>query len=64
MKKILHIADTNSIDIPGGETVIQKLCLRHPPAGYEGEFINSNKLKSFSLFGKVIPSKSKIFSSC
>ena len=61
MKKILHIADTNSIDIPGGiETVIRN-CLRHPPAGYEGEFINSNKLKSFSLFRKVIPSKSKIF---
>ena len=29
MKKILHIADTNSIDIPGGiETVIRN-CLRH-----------------------------------
>jgi len=60
MKKILHLADTKSINVPGGVETVIRNCLNHPPSGCSGQFVNSCSLKSFTILGKSIPSKKKL----
>tara|TARA_Y100000992_G_scaffold298028_1_gene262533 strand:+ start:47 stop:1045 length:999 start_codon:yes stop_codon:yes gene_type:complete len=60
MKKILHFADTDSIETPGGIEKVIKNCIKYPPSGYSAIFVKLSDLKKFSFFNKAFPSKRKI----
>tara|TARA_Y200000002_G_C22575885_1_gene618668 strand:- start:39 stop:1043 length:1005 start_codon:yes stop_codon:yes gene_type:complete len=60
MKKILHFADTDSIQTPGGIEKVIKNCIKYSPSGYSATFVKLSNVKKFSFFNKAFPSKRKI----